>query len=119
MVKSIISDDRQLDTKTRDYCGSERHECLVFSMSPTGTRTPASAEDVIEHLVLKQRDRAPGSFAMSCQKGYLVKVTVMWSKDTFKWEVRQGGKTVDTGIAITNEPGEVEITKEPDEQAPV
>jgi hypothetical protein len=119
MAKPLISDDRQLDTKTRDYCGSERHERLVFSMSPTGTRTPASAEDVVEHLVLKQRDRAPGSFAMSAQKGYLVKVTVMWFKDTFKWEVRQGGKTVDTGIAIINELGEVDQTKEPDEQAPV
>ena len=119
MAKPLISDDRQLDTKTRDYCGSERHERLVFSMSPTGTRTPASAEDVVEHLVLKQRDRAPGSFAMSAQKGYLVKVTVLWGCQAFNWEVRKDGKVTDMGIAVINDQGEVDQERESDESTSV
>lgn len=119
MAEPLISDARQADTKERDHMGCGKHERLWFSMSPTGTGTPSSVEDVVEYLVLKQQGRAPDSFAMSCQKGYSVKVTVMWFKDTFKWEVRRDGKTVDTGIAIINELGEVDQTKEPDEPTPV
>ena len=118
MAKSIISDARQADTKERDHMGSGKHERLVFSMSPTGVGTPTSVEEVVERLVLKQQGRAPGSFAMSAQKGYLVKVTVMWG-GTFDWKVRKDGKVTDFGIAVLHTDGVVEITKEPDEQAPV
>lgn len=118
MDKSLISDARQADTKERDHMGCGRHEKLWFSMSPTGTGTPSSVEDVVEYLVLKQQGRAPGSFAMSAQKGYMVKVTVMWG-GTFDWKVRKDGKVTDFGIAVLRTDGVVEITKEPDEQAPV
>ena len=119
MAKSIISDARQADTKERDHMGSGKHERLVFSMSPTGVGTPASVEEVVEHLVLKQQGRAPGSFAMSAQMGYLVKVTVLWGCQAFNWEVRKDGKVTDMGIAVINDQGEVDQERESDESTSV
>ena len=123
MAKPPISDERQLDTKERDHLGCERHERLVFSMSPTGSGTPESVAQVVERLALKQQHRGPGSFAASVQNGYTVKVTVCWSLGYFVWEVRRGGKCGDWGLAILRD-GAVEqvpgwTLKEPDEQAPV
>lgn len=117
MMKSIISDDAQLDTRERDHLGSGKHERLWFSMSPTGSATPESVAQVVERLVLKQQGRAPGSYAASVQHGFTVKVEVMWFKNCFKWQVRKGGEVTDEGIVVIGAGGIVEQVQH--EQTPV
>jgi len=116
MDRKFISDEKQADTKERGHMGADKHERLFFSMSPTGSGTPESVEEVVSRLVLKQQHRGPGSFAASVQDGYSVKVTVLWSPGSFSWDVRKGGKVTDRGIALLLAGGKVEISKGQDVQ---
>lgn len=102
--------------------GSGKHERLFFSMSPTGSGTPESVEDVVSRLVLKQQHRGPGSFAASVQDGYTVKVTVLWNPGYYGWEARKGGKVIDMGVAVIGDDGNIlyqASLKEQDEPTPV
>ena len=106
-----ISDEGQRDTKEPDHCGAARHERLFFSMSPTGSKTSDSVPHVVRNLVNRLMSRGKGSYISSAMRDCTVRVEVLNLGCLWRWEVKKGGKVVDSGIATMTEQG-VELKKD-------
>ena len=96
--------------------GVDRHERLVFAISPVGPSTSELAPEAIERLVRRLLTRGKGSFISAILKDCTVRVEVLRLGQLWRWDVKKGRETIDTGIATVTAVGEIELTSEEVEQ---
>jgi len=100
-----ISDETQRDPKERGHMGVDRHERLIFTMSPTGQAVPTSVPETVRSLCERLSAKGKGSYISTTLKDCTVKVEVLSLDMLWKWEVKKNREVVDYGIAKVTDRG--------------